>query len=46
MIDVKERSVRGNLMFSNIPERVNETPNVTEDILREFLENGTENGHG
>lgn len=38
IIDVKARSMRDNLIFSNIPERVDETPNVTENILREFLE--------
>jgi hypothetical protein len=36
--DLKARSMRDNLVFSNIPERPNEAPNVTEDILRDFLE--------
>jgi regulator of replication initiation timing len=36
--DLKARSMRDNLVFSNIPERPDETPNVTEDILRDFLE--------
>ena len=35
---MKSRSMRGNLIFSNIPEKENETPDVTEHILREFLE--------
>jgi regulator of replication initiation timing len=36
--DLKVRSMKDNLVFSNIPERPAETPNVTEDILRDFLE--------
>ena len=35
---MKSRSMRDNLIFSNIPEKENETPDVTEHILREFLE--------
>ena len=38
IIDLKSRSMRDNLMFSNIPEKENETPDVTKHILREFLE--------
>ena len=38
IIDMKSRSMRDNLIFSNIPEKENETPDVTEHILREFLE--------
>ena len=36
--DLKARSMRDNLVFSNIPERPEETPNITENILRDFLE--------
>ena len=36
--DMKSRSMKDNLIFSNIPEKENETPDVTEHILREFLE--------
>ena len=35
---MKSRSMRDNLIFSNIPEKENETPDVTEHILHEFLE--------
>ena len=38
IIHMKARSMRDNLIFSNIPEKENETPDVTEYILREFLE--------
>ena len=38
IINMKSRSMRDNLIFSNIPEKENETPDVTEHILREFLE--------
>ena len=38
IIDMKSRSMRDNLIFSNIPEKENETPDDTEHILREFLE--------
>ena len=35
---MKSRSMRDNLIFSNIPEKENKTPDVTEHILRECLE--------
>ena len=35
---MKSRSMRDNLILSNIPEKENETSDVTEHILREFLE--------
>ena len=35
---MKSRSMRDNLIFSNIQEKENETPDVTEHILHEFLE--------
>ena len=38
IIDMKSRSIRDNLIFSNIPENENETPDVTEHIPHEFLE--------
>ena len=38
IIDLKSRSMRDNLIFSYIPEKESETPDVTEHILREFLE--------
>jgi hypothetical protein len=37
IVDVKARSMRDNLIFSNIPEVSNETPITTEAILREFM---------
>ena len=39
MVDLKSRSMRDNLLFSNIPETTNETPRDTEKILRDFLKN-------
>jgi hypothetical protein len=37
-VDLKFRSMRNNLLFSNIPERRNETPVETERVLRDFME--------
>lgn len=37
IVDVKARSMRDNLLFSNIPEKPNETPEITEAVLREFM---------
>lgn len=37
IVDLKSRSMRDNLLFSNIPERRNETPIETERVLRDFL---------
>ena len=45
IIDMKSRSMRDNLIFSNIPEKENETPDVTEHILREFLELNGKTGY-
>ncbi|XP_041350420.1 uncharacterized protein LOC121369403 isoform X1 [Gigantopelta aegis] len=38
IVDLKSRSMRDNLIFANIPEKDNETPDMTENVLREFLE--------
>ena len=37
VVDLKSRSMRDNLLFSNIPETQNETSKDTEHILRQFL---------
>jgi hypothetical protein len=37
IVDLKLRSMRDNLLFSNIPEIGNETPKDTEVVLRQFL---------
>ena len=37
--------MRENLFFSNIPEKENEIPDVTEHILREFLELNGKTGY-
>ena len=39
IIDLKSRSMRDNLLFSNIPEVQGEGPIQTENILRQFLKN-------
>ena len=38
-VPLKSRSMRDNLLFSNIPEVQDESPIHTENILRQFLKN-------
>ena len=38
MLELQTRTVRGNLVFFNIPEKKNEKPEDTEKILYEFIE--------
>ena len=38
MLELQTRTVKGNLVFFNIPEKKNEKPEDTEKILYEFIE--------
>ena len=37
IVDIKARSMRDNLIITNIPEEENETTEQTEQILRKFI---------